>query len=972
MATAPLGTLLRHVQKLAAGRYVQEWTDRQLLDDFAARRNEAAFTALVSRHGPMVLRVCRRVLHHEQDAEDAFQATFLVLARNTGSIRKRDAVADWLHGVAYRTAMQAKRSAARRRNHEARLRDVLPQRAASPTWDDVQAVLDEEVQRLPPCFRGAFVLCVLEGKGGSEAADELGCKEGTVKSRVNRARRLLQRQLARRGIKLSALLAALSVAASAGRAALPATLARATVRSGLLVAAGEPAAAVIPPHVATLAAGVTRAMSLTKAKIATALLLAVGLIAASAGALAHQALATKEPPPGSQQPEVGTQKAGPAAAKRAAADEKADGIEVSGRVVDPDGKPFAGAKVFFARSVLAFRDTPPPPPTATSDAQGRFRLRVPRAGYQTDHEKGHWLQGAVVAVGQGFAPGWAGGDNAEKLADVTIKLTRDVPVEGRVVDLQGRPVAGVKVQVLSVKVREDGGDLKAFVADLQSRMYADGQILPGFAGTMLDPALLGLTRSAVTGADGTFRLTGISGECLVGLRFAGPTIETAEVYTLTRPAPTIRLPRHLVFYGAVFDHAAAPTRPIEGVVRDKDTGKPLAGVTIQALLPSALRHRDQDRYLRTTTDLKGRYRLVGLPREEKHLERWERLLQALPAPGQPYLPAVKTRRTEPGLGPVTVDFSLKRGVLIRGRVTDKATGRPVAAVVRYGAFVDNPHLKEAPGFRNSDHDTVRTAEDGSFTLVGLPGRGLLAAKPADREEEGRYVMGAGADEIQGPRFGADRFNTEPSAIDPYQFNVLTAINPAQDAEPIVRDLVLDPGRTVTVTMVDPDGRPVKGASIDGVRGVWLHRKDLPTAEFRLTGVDPKHPRWYFVRHRGRNLGTVVLLKGDEPTPVTVRLQKCGIITGRVVDEDGLPRPAWIMSLLQTEELKGKDYFGVGGTDLERTGKDGRFRIEGVIPGHKVGVYAGKNPSYFDPLVTGLTLKPGEMKDLGDVKAKPSQ
>src|SRR5438552_13006166 len=122
MATAQLGTLLRHVQKLASGSRARQWTDRQLLDDFAARGNEAAFTALVSRHGPMVLRVCRRVLNHEQDAEDAFQATFLVLARNSGSIQKRESVADWLHGVAYRTAMKAKRNAARRRNHETRLR----------------------------------------------------------------------------------------------------------------------------------------------------------------------------------------------------------------------------------------------------------------------------------------------------------------------------------------------------------------------------------------------------------------------------------------------------------------------------------------------------------------------------------------------------------------------------------------------------------------------------------------------------------------------------------------------------------------------------------------------------------------------------------------------------------------------------------------------------------------------------------
>jgi RNA polymerase sigma factor (sigma-70 family) len=298
MATAPPGTLLRHIRHLAAGRDVLHWTDWQLLDDFAARHDEAAFAALVSRHGPMVLRVCRRVLGHEQDAEDAFQATFLVLARQTGSIRKRDAVGDWLHGVAYRTAMKSKRSAARRRNHEARLPARTAQAAPGPSWEEVQAVLEEEVRRLPECFRQAFVLCVLEGKSGAEAAADMGCKEGTVKSRVNRARRVLQQQLARRGIQLAALLGALSVAEGAGRAALPAALAQAAVGFGLLAAAGEPAATGIPPRVAALAAGVTRTMFLTKAKITLVLLLAAVLVAGGVWARQVPAAPADETEPG--------------------------------------------------------------------------------------------------------------------------------------------------------------------------------------------------------------------------------------------------------------------------------------------------------------------------------------------------------------------------------------------------------------------------------------------------------------------------------------------------------------------------------------------------------------------------------------------------------------------------------------------------------------------------------------------------
>src|SRR5262245_35830744 len=284
MATAQAGTLLRHLQQLTIGGRTPQWTDRQLLDHFVDGGSEAAFAVLLARHGPMVLRVCRRVLRHEQDAEDAFQATFLVLAGNLTSIRKREALADWLHGVAFRTAMKAKRSAARRRTREAKVQPAAPESSPGPSWNEVQAALDEELRKLPEPFRAAFVLCALEGKSGPEAAAVLGCKEGTVSSRLTRARQQLRRQLTRRGINLAVLLAALAVAERTGRAAVPAFLAQSTIRFGLLVAAGEPVAGVIPPPVAALAAGVTRAMFLTKTKITTLVLLVLAVIATAAGA----------------------------------------------------------------------------------------------------------------------------------------------------------------------------------------------------------------------------------------------------------------------------------------------------------------------------------------------------------------------------------------------------------------------------------------------------------------------------------------------------------------------------------------------------------------------------------------------------------------------------------------------------------------------------------------------------------------
>jgi RNA polymerase sigma-70 factor (ECF subfamily) len=336
MATAQAGTLLRHIQRLACS-CVGQRSDHQLLDEFVGCAAEIAFAELVARHGPMVLRVCRRVLHHEQDVEDAFQAVFLVLARNARSIHKREALAGWLHGVAYRTAMKARRSAARRRNHEARLPEPMPLSTESPTWNEVQTVLDEEIQRLPMSLRSAFVLCVMQGKSGAEAAAELGCKVGALKSRVNRARGELRRRLADRGIQLAALLGALSVAESSARAAVSATLAQSTIRIGLLVAAGEAAAGRIPSHVAALAAGVTRAMFLTKTKIATALLLVASLLVAGAGVLARQ------PPPASEKAEGKTEKPKPAAAKEDARPAESDNVTIAGQIVDLEGKPIAGA-----------------------------------------------------------------------------------------------------------------------------------------------------------------------------------------------------------------------------------------------------------------------------------------------------------------------------------------------------------------------------------------------------------------------------------------------------------------------------------------------------------------------------------------------------------------------------------------------------------------------------------------------------
>jgi RNA polymerase sigma factor (sigma-70 family) len=942
MTSAHAGLVLDHIRRLGGP------ADAQLLQRFTAHRDEAAFALLVRRHGPMVLNVCRAVLHNEQDAEDAFQATFLILARKAASVRRPEAIAGWLHEVAHRVALKAQACANRRRAREGQ---VTPMTPADPTLDmtlrDLHRVLHEELHRLPDLYRLPLVLCYLEGRSQEEAARQLGWSKGAFRGRLDRAREMLRRRLVARRVTLSALLCATAVT--------PRSAAEALLGSAVAAALQGASSGALSARATVLAEGVVRAMSTSKPRIAAVLLFLAGLVAGVA-ALARESLLARQPPAQSQKPTVKP-------TTPPVAEEKADHVEVTGRVLDPAGKTVGGAKVYFARYILR-HPASEPSDTTTSDARGLFRLRVSRTGYPEPYMKARWMQGAVVAVGKGFAAGWVGADNAEKLKNVTIQLGRDVSISGRVVNLEGKPIAGVSVQVLGVRVRQDGGDLKDLVASLQKEQPN----APHHPEIWLHPGPLGLTRATVTGTDGKFRVTGIRGECVVQVRFAGPSIEAAEVLAMTRPCPTLvtnrrksmsRL-RNVVFHGNTFDHAAAPTRPIEGVVRDQSTGKPLAGATVRARMgPPGVAHFVGDPSLEATTDAEGRYRLVGLTREAGHR------VEVLSAPGQPYLRAARESKAAPGLGPMTMDFTLKRGVLIRGRVTDKETGRPVPALVRYLAFFNNPHLKEAPGFAESEAIEVRTTRDGSFTLLGLPGQGLIAAKTADRQE-GRYLMAFGADKIKGLRFD-NNFDTVPSVCNIHSFNTLVEVNPARDAQSIVCDVILDPGKAVTGTILDPDGKPLTGAEIDSVFGVWYKVKDLPTASFRIPGIDEKHPRSFWFRHRKKNLGAIVLFKGTEAMPVTVRLQKCATITCRFVDEDGNPRPGWIMGYVHKGQLNINS--GVG-CFAEGSGKTGHFRIEGVIPGLKIGMWAGNNPSTYDQhIVPELTLKPGEVKDLGDVKRK---
>jgi RNA polymerase sigma factor (sigma-70 family) len=285
---------MRHLRRMLAAPCAGELTDAELLERFVAGRDEAAFEVLVWRHGPKVLGLCRRVLRHEQNAEDAFQATFLVLVRKAGSISRRQALASWLYRVAYHIALRAKTRADKRAARDTALADVAVAVRPDSIGDDLRPALDEEVSRLPEKYRAPFILCYLDGKTNEEAARELGCPKGTVQSRLAWARQRLRTRLTRRGLALSGGLPGAWMPES-GPAVVPALLVDATRRAALQVAAGKPVAAVVSGPVTALTTGVLRTMLWTKILILVGCVLAGGTLVVGAG-MARQALGANETP----------------------------------------------------------------------------------------------------------------------------------------------------------------------------------------------------------------------------------------------------------------------------------------------------------------------------------------------------------------------------------------------------------------------------------------------------------------------------------------------------------------------------------------------------------------------------------------------------------------------------------------------------------------------------------------------------
>jgi RNA polymerase sigma factor (sigma-70 family) len=294
-----MNKVIRHLRNAVLLRQCADLTDGQLLEGFLSRREPAGLQTLVERHAPMVWGVCRRILCNDYDAEDAFQATFLVLVRKAAAVSPREMVGNWLYGVAHQTALKARATLARRQQRERQVVEMPePALPGRDLWDDLQPVLDRELSRLPDKYRVAIVLCDLEGRTRKEAAQQLGVPEGTLAARLARGRVMLAKRLAPHRLAISGGALAAVLSQQVASAAVPASVVSSTIKAVTLFGAGQAsAAAVFSAKAIVLTEGVLQTMVLNKIKVTATTLLLLAALGSAAVGLSRQTQAAGDDRP---------------------------------------------------------------------------------------------------------------------------------------------------------------------------------------------------------------------------------------------------------------------------------------------------------------------------------------------------------------------------------------------------------------------------------------------------------------------------------------------------------------------------------------------------------------------------------------------------------------------------------------------------------------------------------------------------
>ncbi|HEV3256266.1 MAG TPA: sigma-70 family RNA polymerase sigma factor [Gemmataceae bacterium] len=916
MTTTEMSEVIQHIRQAVLLRDGAGMTDGQLLEGFISRRDVAAFAVLVRRHGPMVWGVCRRVLHNHQDAEDAFQATFLVLVRKAASVVPRGMVANWLYGVAHKTALKARATADRRKMRERQVAE-MPEPAVQDQElrRDLQALLDQELSRLPDKYRVAIVLCDLEGWTRKEAARQLGVPEGTLSGRLTRGRTMLAKRMSRHGLVLSGGALAALLGQSVASAGVPPLVLASTIKAASLYAAGQAAAGLISVKVAALTEGVLKAMLLTKLKVAIAVAVLVIVGSLGVGAFTHTTAVPGQPdaPRNGQPAPKPRAESAPPLAKQDQTAKDSQKITVSGRVLDPKGKPVRAARVFVldrpARVIRSLEDFCLELAGDTeTDAQGRFELRARAPGGEPPPSPIHPLP-VILVRAQGYGVGVHAVTNNAKKEPIVIRLPREQVLRARFVDERGKPVKDLVVKVASVT-----------------------HGVPGQGGGMVIPpaqAPQAWFTAMKTDAQGRFQLRGIGPGQYVFVEWHDSRFQSQRL-DLWRTEAQLG--------GEEVVHKLIPPVPqfISGRVTFKDTGKPAAGVIVRT------------RGSKTKTDVEGRFRLkpdweVSTTLEDVTIVGgWVEAdapagTAYLGWQGRPDLGRVPHR--DGTLGPwelMEFKIALPRGVLVWGRVLEAGTNKGIPGA----------NISFIPDAREARAD-VSSGPDGAFSLTAVPGPGrlIVAAARADYVpvDVGSYGQFAHAVVRVGFKKG-----TEAKAV----------------------QIPLRRGVVVKGKLTGPDGQPVKGAVLISRLTTcaatlwWGEIHGLPVSpDFELRGCDREKPYPVIFFQEQKGWGALVHVSGKQAgKPLDVRLRPCGSAKARYVTADGRPVAGRRTSMDVRMVLgTGDSAFWGGLIEHSNIRKDwytdaqGRITWRDLVPGV---TYRINNRD--------VTVRPGAVRDLGDV------
>jgi len=657
--------------------------------------------------------------------------------------------------------------------------------------------------------------------------------------------------------------------------------------------------------------------------------------------------------------------------------EKGDSLTVTGRVLDPDGKPVRGAKFFVPRrteSEFPFTPTVRLERVGATDAAGRFRVAVQQPGDD--------LQNSLLAHAAGFGVDWIDLSEDKRPAEVTLRLVKDVPIAGRVVNTEGRPVAGVSVSIAKILIPAHE-KLDDYLAGWLSN-WRDNLSTP--QKRLLVP-LNGVTGAATTDKDGRFALHGAGGERIVFVKLSGGGMARETLHIITRPgfdaAPYYAVlrkeenKRHLElnpFRGLdspSLTFVAQPGKTIEGTVKDAASGKPLPGCEVDV-------YTGWSESVPTVSDAGGKYRLAGVPKKTKGYD-----VSVRPPKDAAYLFRREHVADTAGFAKVQLDLALVRGVVVAGRVVDKQTGKGVYSSVAYDPLPDNKFVGSKPGFNSDRRGTATDKTSGRFRFVTIPGRALLTVQVHEGQKfHGEYLC---IYRKAGPDPGhKDLFQYDPDGDFWYvttangALEILSVMNAAKvvDVKENVEtrvDLFVDRGVTGRIAVQDAGDKPLPGTWASGLTDHWPIAYKLPEAAATVYALNPDKPRTLAFYHPDKKLGGTATVRGDEKEPVVVKLAAMGKVSGQLLDADGKPLEGVDVSINPPGTIGSELYrFAAPSGKPVRTDKDGRFHIEGVVPNLKFWMNLRRERTFFvgEPRIGVRQVKPGEALDLGAVSVKP--